>query len=229
MTRKNLFPCTRVRVRRSHARFALPAIACLFVAGLFAGSAEAQTKTTRPVARLIGATTGGGNVSTHGEFRETTARLVSTSMTNAPAATRARTTTVRVAPTSMEQRAFELINAQRRARGESSLVWDAELTRMARLHSENMSARNFFAHTDPQGQNVVMRASMQGVTGWSAIAENIAYNSGYDDPAAFAVERWLVSAKHRENMLRRSFTHSGIGVARAADGRVFFTQVFVTR
>ena len=230
MTRNNLFPCTRVRVRCRHARFALPAIACLAAFGLFAGSAEAQTKSTRPVARLIGATTGGGggSVSPHGEFRETNARMVAASMTNAPVATRARTT-VRVAPTSMEQRAFELINAQRRARGESPLVWDAELTRMARLHSENMAARNFFAHTDPQGQNVAMRASTQGVTGWRAIAENIAYNSGYDDPAAFAVERWTVSVKHRENMLRGSFTHSGIGVARAADGRVFFTQVFVTR
>jgi uncharacterized protein YkwD len=92
-----------------------------------------------------------------------------------------------------------------------------------------MAGRNFFAHTDHQGRNVMTRASAGGVTGWSAIAENIAYNSGYDDPAAFAVERWLISAKHRENILREGFTHSGIGVARAADGRVFFTQVFVTR
>jgi uncharacterized protein YkwD len=225
MTRNNLFPCTRVRVRR-YARFALPAIACLFAAGLFSGSAVAQTKTTRPVARLIGASAGAG--SSQGEFREQTARLVTASMTNAPVA-RARTTTARLAPTSVEQRAFELINAQRRARGESPLVWDAELTRMARLHSENMAERNFFDHTNPQGQNMTMRARQSGVTGWSAIAENIAYNSGYDDPAAFAVERWLVSAKHRENILRGGFTHSGIGVARSADGRVFFTQVFVTR
>ena len=76
---------------------------------------------------------------------------------------------------------------------------------------------------------MTMRASETGVTGWSAIAENIAYNAGYDDPAAFAVERWLLSTKHRENILRDEFTHSGIGVARAADGRVYFTQVFVTR
>ncbi|HYO98681.1 MAG TPA: CAP domain-containing protein [Pyrinomonadaceae bacterium] len=194
----------------------------------FAVSAAAQTKTTRPVARLIGATTGG--ISPHGEVRETNARLVTASISNAPAAaTRARTTTARLAPTGMEQRAFELINAERRARGESPLVWDAELTRMARLHSENMAERNFFDHTNPQGQNMMMRARTQGVSGWRAIAENIAYNSGYDDPAAFAVERWLISVKHRENMLRGSFTHSGIGVARASDGRVFFTQVFVTR
>jgi uncharacterized protein YkwD len=100
---------------------------------------------------------------------------------------------------------------------------------MARLHSENMARQNFFDHTNPQGENMTMRARACGVCGWSAIAENIAYNSGYDDPAAFAVERWLTSPKHRTNMLRGGFTHSGVGVARAADGRVFFTQVFVTR
>ena len=222
MTRINLFPCSGLRVSR-HARFALAAIACLFVSGMFAG-VEAQTKTARPVARLIGVTNSG--LTSRSEVRETTARLVPASMTNTA---RPRTTTARFAPTGDEQRAFDLINAQRQKRGESSLVWDAELTRMAREHSANMAGQNFFDHTDPQGRNMTMRASAEGVTGWSAIAENIAYNSGYDDPAAFAVERWLISAKHRENILRESFTHSGIGVARAADGRVYFTQVFVTR
>jgi len=225
MTCKNLFPCSGLCVPR-HASFALAAIACLFVSGLFAGVAAQTKRAARPVARLIGATNGG--VASRGEVRETTARLITTSMSNAHAA-RPRTTTVRVAPTGDEQRAFDLINAQRQKRGESPLVWDGELTRMAREHSENMAGRNFFDHTDPQGRNMTMRARDGGVTGWSAIAENIAYNSGYDDPAAFAVERWLISTKHRENILRDEFTHSGIGVARAADGRVYFTQVFVTR
>jgi uncharacterized protein YkwD len=137
--------------------------------------------------------------------------------------------TARVSATGDERRAFDLINAERRERGESVLVWDAELTRMARLHSENMARLNFFDHIDPQGQNMTMRARACGVCGWSAMAENIAYNSGYDDPAAFAVERWMTSPKHRANLLRQGFTHSGVGVARAADGRIFFTQVFVTR
>jgi uncharacterized protein YkwD len=229
MTRNNLFPCCGLRVSRQHASLALAALACLLVSGLCAG-VQAQTKTaTRPVARLIGTTTNGGDVS-RGEVHETTARLVATSMSNAHAARpRTTTTAVRVAPTNDERRAFDLINAQRQRRGESPLVWDAELTRMAREHSENMAEQNFLDHTDRQGRNMMMRARAGGITGWSAIAENIAYNSGYDDPAAFAVERWLISTKHRENILREGFTHSGIGVARAADGRVYFTQVFVTR
>jgi uncharacterized protein YkwD len=223
MTRYNLFPCPGVRVRR-HAAFALSVFAGLFAAGLFSGAA-AQTNTVRPVARLIGVANGGGVRGTsRSEACETNARLMNASLASSPASR-----TARVNATSDERRAFDLINAERRARGESSLAWDAELTRMARLHSENMARQNFFDHTNPQGENMTMRARACGVCGWSAIAENIAYNSGYDDPAAFAVERWLASPKHRANMLRDGFTHSGVGVARAADGRVFFTQVFVTR
>ena len=221
MTRNNLSPCLGLRVRR-HARFAFPAVACLFVSGLFAASVEAQSM--RPVARLVGVSnSGAARVTSSSDSCETQARMMNASLSNA------RPRTARVSASGDERRAFDLINAERRTRGESTLVWDAELTRMARLHSENMARQNFFDHIDPQGQNMTMRARACGVCGWRAIAENIAYNSGYDDAAGFAVERWLASPKHRANLLRTGFTHSGVGVARAADGRVFFTQVFVTR
>ncbi|MGI9105769.1 MAG: CAP domain-containing protein [Pyrinomonadaceae bacterium] len=226
MTCNSLFPHFCVRVR-GFARYTFAAFACLFASGLFVG-ADAQTNTMRPVARLIGVRTTGSVSTPRAATCETGARMMPASMFNASAAARPRTTTYAVAA-SVERRAFELINAQRRTRGESPLIWDAELTRMARLHSDSMAQRNFFDHTNPQGQNMMMRARSGGVCGWRAMAENIAYNEGYDDPAAFAVERWLISPKHRENILREDFTHSGIGVARAADGRVFFTQVFVTR
>jgi uncharacterized protein YkwD len=213
MTRNNLSPCLGLRVRR-HARFAFPAVACLFVSGLFAASVEAQSM--RPVARLVGVSnSGAARVTSSSDSCETQARMMNASLSNA------RPRTARVSASGDERRAFDLINAERRTRGESTLVWDAELTRMAR--------QNFFDHIDPQGQNMTMRARACGVCGWRAIAENIAYNSGYDDAAGFAVERWLASPKHRANLLRTGFTHSGVGVARAADGRVFFTQVFVTR
>lgn len=220
MTRYNLFPCLGLRVRR-HARFALSAAACLFVSGLFAASTEAQTNAMRPVARLVGVSKERMSVPASPDSCEMHARMMNASLSG--------TRTARVSASGDERRAFDLINAARRARGESMLVWDAELTRMARQHSENMARQNFFDHIDRQGQNVATRARVGGVCGWSAIGENIAYNSGYDDPAGFAVERWLTSAKHRDNLLRRGFTHSGVGVARSADGRVFFTQVFLTR
>ena len=134
-----------------------------------------------------------------------------------------------MATASLERRAFELINAQRIANGETPLVWDAELCRMARMHSENMARMGFFDHTGPDGRDMRARAHGSNVRGWSAMAENIAYNQGYDDPAAFAVERWMRSSKHRDNLLSSMFTRSAVGIARSADGRVFLTQVFIAR
>jgi uncharacterized protein YkwD len=134
-----------------------------------------------------------------------------------------------VVATSDERRAFELVNAERRARGRSPLVMDGELTRMARFHSENMARGDFFNHVDSDGLDMTGRAAVLGIRGWRALGENIAYNQGYDDPTAFAVERWMISDKHRDNILNGEFTHGGIGVAKTSDGRVFFTQVFMMR
>ncbi|HEX8097217.1 MAG TPA: CAP domain-containing protein [Pyrinomonadaceae bacterium] len=130
---------------------------------------------------------------------------------------------------SLERRAFQMINAKRAANGEPPLVWDAELSRMAQLHSQNMARQSFFGHVGPDGLDMEDRARRRGISGWQILAENVAYNQGFEDPAGFAVERWMRSDKHRGNILNRQFTRSGIGVAQAADGSIFFTQVFISR
>jgi uncharacterized protein YkwD len=133
------------------------------------------------------------------------------------------------AATSVERRAFDLINEQRIASGEQAFVWDADLTRMARLHSEHMLEQNFFDHVGPDGKDMLARAHACEIYGWRVLGENIAFNQGFDDPAAFAVERWMRSSKHRTNILNAQFSRSGLGVALARDGRIFFTQVFAAR
>lgn len=127
----------------------------------------------------------------------------------------------------LERRAFDLINAQRKLNGQKPLPWDPELARLARQHSESMASDNYFNHSTPGGMTVANRARAQGIRGWSALGENIAYNQGYDDPAGFVAERWMTSYKHRENLLNSRWVRSAVGVAIARDGRVFFTQVFI--
>ncbi|MBC7911701.1 MAG: CAP domain-containing protein [Pyrinomonadaceae bacterium] len=152
-------------------------------------------------------------------------RTVSSEPTRAAASERMPAVSANVA--SLERRAFDLINAQRRQRGQQPVVWDAELSRLARQHSENMARNEFFNHRTPGGVTMVDRARGAGIRGWSALGENIAYNQGYEDPAGFVAERWMVSSKHRDNALNARWTRSAIGVAIASDGRVFFTQVFI--
>ena len=217
MKADNSFPQTPVYRR---AAFALPFSCLLLIAGLVA-QADAQSNQTRPVARLI--------ASANHAIAPDVSRPRTVSLSTRTSA-RTYAAAPNVAPaTSDERRIFDLINQARRAQGYAPLMWDAEATRLARQHSEDMARFNYLAHEGPDGRNLVMRAHALGLSGWGALAENIAYNQGFDDPAGFAVERWLKSEKHRENIMRAGFTHTGLGIAHAADGRIYFTQVFVAR
>lgn len=180
----------------------------------------------RPVARLVGTV----YTEVPGRVRE---REVARVVAPAPAAARSYATApvsaAAVGATGDERRAFDLINRERQRRGLSQLAWDGGLVRLARYHSHNMARGGFLSHVDRDGLDLRARAQALGLHGWRTIGENIAYNQGYDDPTAFAVERWMVSEKHRENAMSGEYTHAAVGIARASDGTYYFTQVFMRR
>ncbi|MBC7933229.1 MAG: CAP domain-containing protein [Rubrivivax sp.] len=180
----------------------------------------AERAPERPVARML-------STSSRPEIpQQVRARMVA--RVSAPS-TPAYASAAVVAATGDERRAFELINAERAKKDLRPLVLDGSLTRVARYHSDNMARADFFNHVDRDGLDISGRAEVLGVRGWKTLGENIAYNQGYSDPTAFAVERWMISSKHRENVLNSEYTHAGLGISRSADGRVFFTQVFMRR
>jgi len=113
--------------------------------------------------------------------------------------------------------------------GLPALEWDTDACRMARSHSESMFRLNYFSHVTPDGLRLRDRARAAGILTFKVLAENIAYNQGYEDPGAFAVERWMASPKHRANILSTEFRAMAIGTYVAADGSVFLTQTFITR
>ena len=151
------------------------------------------------------------------------------------AAKAVRTVKTSIATTSVgsanavEARAFELMNAQRQAIGLPSLQWDEHVVALARSHSESMATDKYFSHKDPSGGYVDSRASKLGIFNWMAIGENIAFMKGYDDPASMAVEKWMQSTSHKKNILSNQWRDSAIGVAVAADGAIYFTQVFIAK
>jgi uncharacterized protein YkwD len=134
-----------------------------------------------------------------------------------------------VQPNDIEKRAFEQTNAVRVKNGLPALTWDSDICVMARTHSESMSRHNYFSHVTPDGQRLRDRARAAGIGRYSLLGENIAYNQGYDDPGAFAVERWMASPKHRDNILSKEFRGMAIGSYVAPDGSVYLTQTFITR
>jgi len=132
-------------------------------------------------------------------------------------------------PNTIEKRAFEETNVVRVKNGLPPFVWDDDVCRMARIHSENMSRKGFFSHNTPDGLRLRERARVAGILQFNVLGENIAYNQGYEDPGAFAVERWMSSAKHRANILSAEFRSMAIGSFVAPDGSVYLTQTFITR
>ena len=143
--------------------------------------------------------------------------------------TKVSTPPATVPPNDIEKRAFEQTNAVRVKNGLPPLVWDGDVCRMARIHSESMSRQGYFSHVTPEGLHLRERARVAGILQYSVLGENIAYNQGYDDPGAFAVERWMASEKHRANILSPEFKAMAIGSYVAPDGSVYLTQTFITR
>lgn len=131
--------------------------------------------------------------------------------------------------TTIERRAFDKTNDLRVKNELAKLAWDPELCRMARIHSENMARLEFFGHETPEGLRLKERARSLGILHFRVIAENIAYNKGFEDPGGFAVERWMISAAHRANILYVGFQASAVGSYVSADGTVYLTQVFINR
>lgn len=157
------------------------------------------------------------------------ARLVGHYVVTKRAVTPASTSPSLAEVTEIERRAFEQTNQLRVQHGLPPFEWDADVCRMARGHSQNMSRLNFFGHVGPDGLRLRDRARAVGILSYKVMAENIAYNQGYEDPGAFAVERWMASAKHRANILSREFSAMAIGMYIAPDGSVFLTQTFISR
>jgi uncharacterized protein YkwD len=128
-----------------------------------------------------------------------------------------------------ERDAFDLINKIRNDAGLESLIWNEQLANLARLHSQDMAEQKFFSHRGSDGSMVDNRADKLGLMNWSAIGENIAFLRGYDDAPKFAVERWMESPRHKENLLDKRWKETGMGVAILPDGTFYFTQVFILR
>jgi len=129
----------------------------------------------------------------------------------------------------VERRAFEETNRERVKNGMPPFVWDAELCKMAREHSEDMAKNNYFSHVTPGGLRLRDRAKAVGIVHYQVLGENIAYNLGYDDPGAFAVERWMISPGHRANILYAGYKAMAIGTSVGPDGAVYLTQTFISR
>jgi uncharacterized protein YkwD len=141
-----------------------------------------------------------------------------------------RTTTAAAARPSttvaaLEREAFELVNRYRKGHGLKPLSLDDRISQEARRHSAAMAkGRTPIGHQGFENRVRVLAKAMS----FKRSAENVGFNEGFADPAAVALQGWVASRTHREN-LEGPYELTGVGVARSSDGGVYFTQMFVGR
>ena len=129
----------------------------------------------------------------------------------------------------LERTAFDMLNQKRAENGLPALAWSDQLAAAARVHSKNMAEFNFFSHRGLDGKMVSDRADDQHIGKWRSIGENIAFDRGYKDPVAKAVQLWMDSPAHRQNLLDGNWKEAAVGIAVATDGSFYFTQVFLRK
>ena len=123
----------------------------------------------------------------------------------------------------LAEQILSLINIERAAIGVSPVTMNPELTTAAERYACTMAATDFFAHIDPEtGEGPGDRAAEVGYQ-YFAVGENLA---GGQTTAAEAVDGWMESPLHRDNLLSPAWTETGIGVRRGGSLRIYWVQMF---
>lgn len=125
----------------------------------------------------------------------------------------------------MESEVARLVNVERSKVGLGPLTFNWELSRVARVKSQDMATQNYFSHSSPTFGSTFSLLPKYGIV-YSAAGENIAY--GYTS-AASVMAGWMNSPGHRANILGKQYNQIGVGLAKNSQGQYYWTQVFIKR
>lgn len=121
---------------------------------------------------------------------------------------------------SIEQEVVNLVNIERQKAGLAPLKIDTELSKVARLKSEDMKNKGYFSHTSPTYGSPFDMLKQFNIT-YKTAGENIAKGQ---KTAKDVVNAWMNSEGHRKNILSKSFTHIGVG-----HSSNHWTQLFISK
>ncbi|CAH0276584.1 hypothetical protein SRABI96_03851 [Peribacillus sp. Bi96] len=119
-----------------------------------------------------------------------------------------------------EQEVVKLTNAEREKQGLAALKVDTELSKVARIKSQDMKDKNYFDHNSPTYGSPFDMMKQFGIS-YKTAGENIA--QGQQTPEE-VVQAWMNSQGHRENIMNSSFTHIGVGYVESGN---YWTQQFI--
>ncbi|WP_074641072.1 CAP domain-containing protein [Celeribacter baekdonensis] len=100
------------------------------------------------------------------------------------------------------------INAQRRAHGLAKLKVNTALTHAAQAHADDLTRRNYFGHTSPEGLGPRERVLQAGYQSCLA-GETLSYSWKTVEQA---MAGWMTSDGHRRIVLNTQVKDIGIGI-----------------
>ena len=101
-----------------------------------------------------------------------------------------------------------------------------DLDAVARGHSADMARRRYLSHETPEGKNWVDRLGIAGVEGFTMAGENVGLTTK-PDPNGEILRGWIHSKVHLDNLIAAPFNSTGLGIARSADGTLYYTQLYL--
>lgn len=104
-------------------------------------------------------------------------------------------------------------NTRRNQANVPALTENAQLDQAAQAKAKDMATRNYWSHDTPDGNPPWVFVTDQSYS-YQKLGENLA--AGFDNEQA-AINGWMGSPHHRENLLDTSFSQVGFGVAQSTD------------
>lgn len=123
-----------------------------------------------------------------------------------------------------EEIILKLINEARKKSGLNALVMDDSLLKVARLKSQDMVTKGYFSHSSPTYGTPFEMMKKYSIS-YKVAGENIAGNPSLEN----AVNSWLNSNTHKENILSTSYNLVGIGVSKSDVYGYIIVAMFVGR
>ncbi|HEU0113003.1 MAG TPA: CvpA family protein [Flavisolibacter sp.] len=121
----------------------------------------------------------------------------------------------------LESKMLQMVNAERTKRGLQPLKPDAEMTAVARKHSQDMFSRGYFSHYTPEGKDPFDRMKASNVSFTSA-GENLALGQ----TLTICHQGLMNSPGHKANILRPTYGRLGIGILDGGIHGLMISQEF---
>lgn len=116
---------------------------------------------------------------------------------------------------------LDLVNAYRVENGLNALQIIQHISYKSEEHNNYMIVTNTVSHDNFSSR----KANLEQVVGAVRVGENVAY--GFSTPQA-TLNAWIASEGHRVNLLG-NYTHFGLSIRENADGRKYYTNIFVKK